>query len=180
VFATDCPESCGTHEEHCQTCDEKFRIFADWREMLAVLEESGASGVTDFRYIIDTAEMDLDRYIAHRVRTHVEEVASRARRANLGPGQAEMTVDYKMKWTAMVGGVFVSLCRCVVVWLCGCVAVWLCGCVVVWLCGCVAVWLCGCVVVWLCGCVAVWLCGCVVVTGPLDRCAAVCSGNPTL
>ena len=107
VFASDCPESCGQHADHCKMCDERYRIFKDWRAMLAILVETGTADIhADFASIIDTAEKNLDRYIAHRVRTHIEDVASRARRANLGPGQVEMTVDYKMKWTAMAGGLF--------------------------------------------------------------------------
>ena len=103
-FASDCPASCGQHVDHCKMCDERFLIFKELRAMLAVLEATGWADHADYVFKIDKAEKNLDKYMAHRVRTHIEDVASRARRAALGPGQAEMTVDFKMKWTAMAGG----------------------------------------------------------------------------
>ena len=41
-------------------------------------------------------------YIAHQVRGHVEASAKAARRSRLAPHQVEVTMDYKMKWTALV------------------------------------------------------------------------------
>jgi len=106
-FATDCPESCGQHADHCQQCDERCRIFAELRAMLAFLEVKGASDIhSDFAQQIIKAEKYVDKYIGHRVRTHIEDVASRARHAGHSFYDARMTRDFKMKWTAMVGGVF--------------------------------------------------------------------------
>lgn len=41
-------------------------------------------------------------YIAHLVRGQVEAKAKAARRSQLKPEQVEVTLDYKMKWTALL------------------------------------------------------------------------------
>ena len=36
VYCSDCPASCGEHEEHCSQCDEAIHIFAEMHVMMQI------------------------------------------------------------------------------------------------------------------------------------------------
>jgi hypothetical protein len=52
----------------------------------------------DMEFLVSRCESRMRRYIAHVVRGQVEDTAKVSRRQNLGPNQAEVTIDYKQKW----------------------------------------------------------------------------------
>eukprot|EP00951_Prasinocladus_malaysianus_P007431 scaffold53397_cov29-Prasinocladus_malaysianus.AAC.1 len=107
AFSTDCPESCLTHDQHCEMCDQGHVIFASLEEMLSLIKRKATDPnllpkLEDMNFLIQRCKKRLLKYIGHLVRGKVEADAKATCRASLMPHQVEITMDYKMKWVALL------------------------------------------------------------------------------